>query len=93
MLHCYIRDTPSVYSQINVTNADNPGGHVIFEKGQLFRYTNRKTTFLISTVEKVPQPIAGHRWYVDILEEGVMHNMRLSELRIWLEHGKIKLVK
>ena len=82
-----------MHSQINVANANYSGGLMIFEKGQLFRYTDRKTTFLISAIEKIRQPIAGHRWYVDILEEGVMHNMRLSELRIWLELGKIKLVK
>ena len=66
---------------------------MIFEKGQLFRYTERQTTFVISSVEKVLQPIAGHVWYADIFEEGVVHQMRLSELRIWLEHDKIRLVK
>ena len=93
MLHVHLRDTRPVHSKVNVANANNPGGLMIFEKGQLFQYTDRETTFLISAVEKIRQPIAGHIWHVDILQEGSLHNMRLSMLRTWLEVGKIKLVK
>ena len=93
MLFRYLWHSFDLYSQINVANANNPGGLMIFEKGQLFQYTDRETTFLISAVEKIRQPIAGHIWHADILQEGSLHNMRLSMLRTWLELGKIKLVK
>ena len=93
MLSLYLWNAINLHSKVNAANADNPGGLMIFEKGQLFQYTDRETTFLISAVEKIRQPIAGHIWHVDILQEGSLHNMRLSMLRTWLELGKIKLVK
>lgn len=93
MLLRYLRDIAPVHSQIYFTNADNPGGLMILEKGQLFRYTDSGTTFVISAVEKVLQPIAGHHWYVDIFVDGVVKNVRKRDFDLAVELGKIELVK
>ena len=93
MLSLHIRNFNSLYCQVNFKNANNTGGYMILEKGQLFRYTDTKKTFVITSVEKILQPIAGHHWYVDIFVDGVVKNMRKRDFDLALELGKIELVK
>ena len=90
----YLRDTFALHSQANVTNADNPGGLVIIEKGMLFRHTKGdKAVFVILDVRKELQPLAGHRWYVDIFINNTYGSWRKKRLDNLILAGEIELVK
>ena len=92
MLSLHIRDSYSLYGQIDVENADNPGGHVI---GQLYRYKNTASTFMIASLGKVETyPGNGHYIsYYEVLQDGVIKGIRKKDLELALELGKIELVK
>ena len=93
-MHCYLRDITPVHSKTDVTNADNPGGHVIIEKGMLFRHTKGdKSVFVILDVRKELQPLAGHRWYVDIFINNTSESWRKRRLDNSILAGEIELVK
>ena len=81
MLFRYIRDTPSVHSQINVENADNPGGHVI---GRLYRYTNTESTFVV---------ISKRDFTYGVLVDGIIKEIKQSDFVVALQLGKIEVVK
>ena len=89
---CYIRDTPPVYSKIYFTNADNPGGHVI---GQLYRYTNTTSTFMLTSLAKVEAHpgIGDYIWWYEVLQDGIIKGIRKRDLDLAVELGKIELVK
>ena len=90
----YIRNTFALYSQINVTNANNSGGLMIIEKGMLFRHTKGdKAVFVILDVRKELQPLAGHRWYVDIFINNKNESWRKRRLDNSILAGEIELVK
>ena len=88
----YIRNTTSVHSQVNVTNADNPGGYVI---GQLYRYTNTTSTFMLTSLAKVETHpgIGDYIWCYEVLQDGIIKGIRKRDLDLAVELGKIKLVK
>ena len=80
--------------QVNDANADNTGGHVIIEKGMLFRHTKGdKAVFVILDVRKELQPLAGHRWYVDIFINNTYGSWRKRRLDNLILAGEIELVK
>ena len=91
-MHRYLWDTYPMYSQINFTNADNPGGHVI---GQLYRHTKIPTTFVITSLVKIESRpgIGDYVWWYEVLQEGAIKGIRKKDLELALELGKIKLVK
>ena len=78
---CYIRDTHLVYSEINLANADNPGGHVI---GELYRYTNTESTFVI---------VSKRDFTYGVLVDGIIKEIKQSDFVVALQLGKIELVK
>ena len=89
-MHRYLRNAFALHSKINVTNADNSGGHVI---GQLYRHTNLAITFVITSLVKVPQDYGPSIWWYEVLQEGVIKGIRKKDLDLALELGKIELVK
>ena len=91
-MHVHLRNARSVHSQINVTNADNTGGHVI---GQLYRHTNTTLTFVIASLVKVESRpgIGDCVWWYEVLQEGAIKGVRKKDLELALELGKIELVK
>ncbi len=89
MLSLHIRDPYSLHGQIDVENADNPGGHVI---GQLYRHTNLAVTFVITSLVKVPHDYEPSIWWYEVLQEGVIKGIRKKDLDLALELGKIELV-
>ena len=91
-MRCYLRNTLAPHSKVNVTNADNPGGHVI---GQLYRHTNSTLTFVIASLEKVETypGIGDYIWWYEVLQEGVVKGIRKKDFELALELGKIELVK
>ena len=91
-MHVHLWHTYCVYGQIDVENADNPGGHVI---GQLYRYKNTASTFMIASLGKVETyPGNGHYIsYYEVLQDGVIKGIRKKDLELALELGKIELVK
>ena len=90
----HIRHTRPLHSQIYFTNANNKGGLVIIEKGMLFRHTKGdKAVFVILDVRKELQPLAGHRWYVDIFINNTYGSWRKKRLDNLILAGEIELVK
>ena len=90
----HLRDTRPMYGKIYFTNADNSGGLVIIEKGMLFRHTKGdKAVFVILDVRKELQPLAGHRWYVDIFINNKNESWRKRRLDNSILAGEIELVK
>ena len=91
-MHCYLRNTLTLHSEVNVANADNPGGHVI---GQLYRHTTAPITFVITSLAKVDSyPGNGdYVWWYEVFQEGVIKGIRKKDLELALELGKIELVK
>ena len=91
-MHVHLRHTYCVHGQIDVENADNPGGHVI---GQLYRHTNSTLTFVIASLEKVETHpgIGDYVWWYEVFEGGVIKGIRKKDLELALELGKIELVK
>ena len=91
-MHRYLRNTLALHSEVDVTNADNPGGYVI---GQLYRHTNSTLTFVIASLEKVETHpgIGDYVWWYEVLQEGVIKGIRKKDFELALELGKIKLVK
>ena len=89
---CYIWNTSPVYSKIYFTNADNPGGYVI---GQLYRYTNTPSTFMLTSLAKVEtRPgIGDYIWWYEVLQDGIIKGIRKRDLDLAVELGKIELVK
>lgn len=94
-MFCNIRDTSSVHCQIIVTNADNPGGHVIGNlykvhkgvEGSAFsclRYQNigHKVgdTMLVLDIEVVDDPYGGNTPWKDV---HVLINGKLGRFKIW----------
>ena len=70
-----------MYSQINFTNADNPGGHVI---GELYRYTNTESTFVI---------ISKRDFMYGVLVDGIIKEIKQSDFVVALQLSEIELVK
>ena len=89
---CYLRNTLALHSEVDVTNADNPGGHVI---GQLYRYTNTGNTFVIVSRDKVPadQFLGQDVWWYEVLVDGVIKGIKQRDFNLALGLGKIELVK
>ena len=89
---CYIRDTPPVYSEINLANADNSGGYVI---GQLYRHTRGdNAVFLVVGTRRVDYHPTKMPWdEVEIFINncyGTFKKRRFDEL---IRTGEIELVK
>ena len=87
----YLRNTRALYGKINVENADNPGGYVI---GQLYRYKNTTSTFMIASLGKVETyPGNGHYIsYYEVLQDGIIKGIRKRDLDLAIELGKIERV-
>ena len=77
----HIRNTFALHSQINVTNADNSGGHVI---GELYRYTNTESSFVI---------ISKRDFTYGVLVDGIIKEIKQSDFVVALQLGKIELVE
>ena len=92
MLSRYLWNACSVYSKIDVAHADNPDGYVI---GQLYRYKNSTSTFMIASLGKVETyPGNGHYIsYYEVLQDGVIKGIRKKDLELALELGKIEVVR
>ena len=91
---CYIRDTYPMYSEINLANADNPGGYVTFEKGMLFRHTKGdKAVFVILDMRKENRQIGGDHWWVDIFINNTYGRWSLPRLQSLVDNGEIEVVK
>ena len=80
-MHRYLRNTLALHSEVNVTNADNPGGHVI---GELYRYTNTESTFVI---------ISKRDFTYGVLVDGIIKEIKQSDFVVALQLGKIELVE
>ena len=90
-MHRYLRNTFALHSEVNVANADNPGGYVI---GQLYRHTGSTLTFVITSLGKVEAHpgIGDYIWWYEVLQEGVIKGIRKKDLELALELGKIERV-
>lgn len=103
----HLRDTFDLHSKINVTNADNPGGHVI---GQLYQITSRTKNTSFSGLRSIPiEPKKGDTMLVlevrdcvdypkmDWKDVHVLISGRLARFKIWafqdlIDTQSIKLV-
>ena len=91
-MHRYLRNTLTLHSEVNVTNADNPGGYVI---GQLYRYTNTTSTFMLTSLAKVEAHpgIGDYVWWYEVLQDGIIKGIRKRDLDLAIELGKIERVE
>lgn len=91
-MHCHLRNTFALHSEIDVTNADNPGGYVI---GQLYRHTNTTLTFVIASLVKVESRpgIDDNVWWYEVLQEGVVKGIRKKDFDLAIELGKIERIQ
>ena len=80
-MHRYLWNTLALHSEVNVTNADNPGGHVI---GELYRYTNTESTFVI---------ISKRDFTYGVLVDGIVKEIKQCDFVVALQLGKIELVE
>lgn len=92
MLSLHIRDSYSLYGQIDVENADNPDGYVI---GQLYRYTNTTSTFMLTSLAKVEAHpgVGDYIWWYEVLQDGIIKGIRKRDLDLAVELGKIERVE
>ena len=88
----YIRDTPPVYSEINLANADNPGGYVI---GQLYRHTRGdNAVFLIIGTRRVDYHPTKMPWdEVEIFINNCYGSFKKRRFDELIRTGEIELVK
>ena len=108
-MYRYLRNAPTLYSKVNVANANNPGGHVI---GQLYKvHKNTKDTafsclrhqsilhkegdtMLVLDIKVVEDPYGNTPWK----DVHVLINGKLGRFKIWafqdlITTQSIKLVK
>ena len=88
-MHRYLWNTLTLYSKVNVTNADNSGGHVI---GQLYRYRKSGKTFVIISQEDKPGYGVYTPWY-EVLADGIVKGIKQRDFELALKLGKIELVE
>ena len=88
----HIRDSYSLYGQVNVANADNPGGLMI---GQLYRHTRGDTAvFLVIGTRTVDYHPTKMPWdEVEIFINNCYGSFKKRRFDELIRTGEIELVK